>query len=88
MEDDLYNSSSLGKFYPMHSLSFEKEKYIKIMQNEGITQALTALHHDTDRWEYQSFEGPEGYQPQLIQALDDVREFSRELWQMALEKSS
>ena len=86
--DDLYNPKSLGKFYPMHSLSFDKKKYIQILQNEGIAKALTTLHHDTNQWEYQSFEGPEGYQPQMIQDLDQVREFSRELWQMDLERSS
>ena len=72
----------------MHSLSFDKEKYIKIMRSEGITQALTTLHHDTNQWEYQSFEGPEGYQPEMNQALEQVRNFSRELWQLALENSN
>ena len=72
----------------MHSLSFDKEKYIKIMRTEGVTQALTALHHDTNQWEYQSFEGQNGYQPEMNQALNQVREFSRELWQLALEQST
>jgi hypothetical protein len=66
------------------SFQFDKEKYLRILRSEGITAALTTLHKDTTGWEYQSFEGEKGYQPEMWKSLDTVREFSRELWEIAL----
>ena len=63
---------------------FSKEKYIHIMEAEGISAALTQLHHDTIRWEHEAFEGREGYQPQMWGVLHQVRDFSRELWEISL----
>jgi hypothetical protein len=66
------------------SFHFDKEKYLRILKSEGITAALTTLHKDTTGWEYQSFEGEKGYQPEMWEALNQVREFSRELWDLSI----
>lgn len=72
----------------MPALNFSKDKYVRILRSSGIDTALTILHQDIRNWEYQSFEGENGYQPAMIQELDEVREFSRELWQIALDNVS
>jgi hypothetical protein len=72
----------------MPSFSFDKEKYIRIVKSEGISAALTILHKDIYNWEYQSFEGDKGYQPQMWKDLHGVREFSRELWELSLRSEN
>ena len=62
----------------------DKEKYYLIARTEGLDQALTRLHRDTERWEFDTFEGEKGYQPQSWEALREVRIFSRELWEIGL----
>jgi hypothetical protein len=66
-------------------IKFNKEKYLQIAKSESPQAALTQLHRDTERWEYQTFEGNAGYQPQMWEELREVRKFSRELWEMALQ---
>jgi hypothetical protein len=61
----------------------DKEKYLKIARSEGIPAAITRLHRDTERWEWDSFEGEGGYKPNQFEALQEVRAFSRELYEMA-----
>jgi hypothetical protein len=65
-------------------IQLDREKYIRILRSEGVNAALTALHLDTDFMELDTFEGEKGYQPQMFQDLEKVRNFSRELWQVAL----
>jgi hypothetical protein len=77
-------SSFMSKFVHMSSLKFDKEKYMRILQSEGVSAALTALHHDTIGWEYEAFEGEKGYQPEMWKDIQQVRDFSRELWEIAL----
>lgn len=67
---------------------FLKERYFSIARAEGVSAALTQLHRDIGAWEYQAFEGTEGYQPEMFKKLIDVRAFSRELWEMALKSES
>jgi len=67
---------------------FDREKYLQILKAEGVQAALTALHRDTTGWEYEAFEGSKGYQPEMWQDLHQVRAFSRELWEIALQQSS
>lgn len=55
------------------------------MESEGIQATLTRLHQDSNQWEIEAFEGPKGYQPEMWTELDEVRKFSRELWELALE---
>lgn len=71
----------------------DRDKYLKILKIEGLAAAITALHRDTERVEFEAFEGRQGYRPEVIQYLESVREFSRELWRTsydpnALEKPS
>lgn len=73
------NSKSMFKF--------DKEKYLQILRSAGANAALTALQKDTERWEFQSFEGEQGYQPEMNRGLSDVRAFSRELWEIATLKT-
>lgn len=68
----------------MSTLKFNKEKYLEIVKLEGISKALTQLQKDTMAWEYEAFEGPKGYQPQMIEELEAVRTFARELWDLDL----
>ncbi|MFZ9595335.1 MAG: hypothetical protein ACO3A2_04585 [Bdellovibrionia bacterium] len=68
----------------MPTSDFRKEKYLQIAQAQGIGAALTQLQKDTMGWEYEAFEGDKGYQPQEIEALAQIREFARELWDMDL----
>lgn len=67
---------------------FDREKYLAIVRSQGVEAALTQLHRDTTQWEVEAFEGPKGWQPDLWKKLQDVRDFSRELWELALENPS
>lgn len=58
----------------------DKEKYLKILKTEGLPAAITALHEEMDRMEIESFEGPQGYQPEYWESIKKFREFSCELW--------
>lgn len=69
----------------MSTLHFDKEKYLQIMRSSGVNEAITLLHLDIKNWEVEAFEGEEGYQADMIQDLMDVRTFSRELWEVALQ---
>jgi len=62
---------------PFH---LDREKYLAIIESDGLSTALTQLHLDTERLEHETFEGREGWQPELFEYLKKVREFSRELW--------
>jgi hypothetical protein len=72
----------------MKLLKIDREKYLRIARSQGVQVALTQLHRDTEKWEYQTFEGQQGYQPEMFRDLIEVREFSRELWEMALDEPS
>jgi hypothetical protein len=65
---------------------FERDKYLRILRSQGVNEALTVLHRDIERWEFDTFETPEGYQPEMFTDLIEVRQFSRELWRIALEE--
>lgn len=69
------------------TLTIDKAKYIDILNVQGVNAALTALHKDTIDWEIESFEGQAGWQPALWEKLEEVRVFSRELWDMGLNRS-
>jgi hypothetical protein len=67
-------------------IQLDREKYIRILRSEGVNAALTALHADTDFMELETFEGEKGFQPEMWNDLEKVRNFSRELWQVALNE--
>ncbi len=59
---------------------FSKELYLKMAQSEGLAIALKTLHADIWKVEHEMTEGPLGYQPGLAPKLEEMRNFSRELW--------
>jgi hypothetical protein len=69
----------------MRKFDFNKDKYIRMAKTEGVHTALTRLHQDLNQWEFIAFEGDEGYSPDTWEALKEVRKFSTELWEIALE---
>ncbi len=64
------------------SIEFEKSFYLDLAQKEGLTQAVNRLHHDLWEIEYQCFESESGYNPELWAKLNEMRLFSRELWDL------
>lgn len=74
------------KFNSKFNPKFNKDKYVRLLKSSGIDVTLTILHQDLRNWEYEAFEGEKGYQPEMIEELNEVREFSRELWQIALDR--
>ena len=62
--------------------NIDREKYLQIARNEGVNAALTRLARDTERWEWDTFEGEGGWKPNQFEAMRKVREFSRELWEL------
>jgi len=63
----------------------DKSFYKSLAKSSGASAAITQLHLDTEKLEIESFEGVKGYQPELVEYLEDVREFSRELWSSSIE---
>ena len=61
-----------------------RAKYLEILKAEGLSAALTALHRDSETLEFETFEGPGGFQPNMYSFLEEVRTFSRELWRVSL----
>jgi hypothetical protein len=72
----------------MKKLRFDKEKYLAILRAEGLSAALTALHQDTEPLEFETFEGRQGWQPEAWDDLTEIRQFSRELWDLAGSRST
>lgn len=68
-------------------IQINKEKYLEIVRTSGVNAALTKLHQDTNVWEIETFEGDQGYSPEMWKDLEEVRNFSRELWEFALNHS-
>lgn len=68
-------------------LELDRKKYIDIALTQGVPAALTALHNDYRDWEFDTFEGPQGWKPDQYKALEAVRDFSRELWNVNLGTS-
>lgn len=67
-----------------NSIQLDRAKYIEIVKSEGLSAALTALHRDSERMEFETFEGRDGYKADLYAYLEEVRSFSRELWRVSL----
>ncbi len=65
--------------------TLDRQKYLRILEAEGLASAITVLHGDTREWEYQTFEGHEGYDPALWTMVEEARSFSRELWDLAMK---
>ncbi|MBC7395887.1 MAG: hypothetical protein H7333_00465 [Bdellovibrionales bacterium] len=63
---------------------FTKEKYLQLAKTDGIENAVNQLHHDLWQLEQNCFDGPDGYQSDLWKQLNELRLFSRELWDLKL----
>jgi hypothetical protein len=64
----------------MSSSGFDRQKYLDILQAQGASAALTALHRDIERIEFETFEGRDGWRPELFEELKQIRSLSREIW--------
>ncbi len=64
---------------------FNKEKYIALAQSQGLQSAVNLLHHELWELEKECFDTPNGYQPDLWKRLNEMRIFSRELWDLKLD---
>jgi hypothetical protein len=62
----------------------DREKYIQIYRSQGLSAALTALHQDKERLEFVTFEGEQGYQPEVWTTVQQACDLSRELWNLDL----
>jgi hypothetical protein len=74
----------MSQLSEMSEIKLDRAKYIEILNSEGLSAALTALHRESERMEFETFEGRDGFKPQLFKYLDEVRAFSRELWRVSL----
>lgn len=63
--------------------TLDRQKYIQIARSQGAQAALTTLQLDTENWERQTFDGDQGWNAELWHKLEEVRKFSRELWDEA-----
>jgi hypothetical protein len=69
----------------MNETEFTKEKYLEVAKTQGIQIAVNQLHHDLWKLEQECFDTPEGYQADVWKRLNELRLFSRELWDLKLE---
>jgi hypothetical protein len=69
----------------MQEMSMTKEKYLELAGSQGAQIAVNQLHHDLWELEQFCFDSPEGYQPELWKKLNELRLFSRELWDLKLK---
>ena len=69
----------------MQEMLFTKEKYLEIASTQGAQNAVNELHKDLWVLEQECFDSPDGYQPELWKQLNELRLFSRELWDLKLK---
>ncbi len=75
----------LGLKTPMsESANTVKEKYLELAKRAGVQSAVQALHHELWTLEQECFDTPEGYRPEIWAKLNELRLFSRELWDLNL----
>jgi len=61
-----------------------KAKYLEMAKSQGYQAAVNQLHQDLWEMEKECFDSPEGYRPNLWKNLNEMRLFSRELWDLNL----
>jgi hypothetical protein len=64
----------------MSDVVYSKDTYREIARTEGLEAAVNRLHHDLWTLEQECFDTPEGYRADLWKKLNELRIFSRELW--------
>ncbi len=52
----------------------DREKYVKILREKGLSQAISDLHHEIWEIEQECFEGSGGYNPEIY---EDLKQFHR-----------
>ncbi|NDG85718.1 MAG: hypothetical protein EBX52_11875 [Proteobacteria bacterium] len=68
----------------MNDIAFTKQKYLDLVKTDGLQNAVNQLHHDLWALEQECFDTPAGYKPELWKKLNELRLFSRELWDLKL----
>ncbi len=66
----------------MKKLKFDKTQILEIKSAQGLSAALSKLHQIMEEVEHESVEGINGFDPDLVSDLKELRQFSRELWEM------
>lgn len=61
---------------------FDHEHYLTIAKNKSYREAIHQLHQDLWKLEQKCFDGDDGYQPELWKKLNEMRLFSRDLWDL------
>ncbi len=69
----------------MRDPQFTKQKYLDMVQTNGLQTTVNQLHQDLWRLEQECFDTPEGFQADLWKQLNELRLFSRELWDLKLK---
>ena len=70
----------------MADFDFDKQKYLDMTHAQGLQTAVNQLHHDLWEVEKVCFDTPTGYEPEVWKTLNEMRIFSRELWDLKLSK--
>lgn len=58
-----------------------------MVQSNGYGAALTHLHQEIQKLEKEAFDGRAGWQPDLWEALPELRELGRDLWEKSIQES-
>lgn len=67
-------------------LPFKRDRYFDLAKAQGLQNAVQQLHHDLWEVEQECFDTPNGYQPEMWKTLNEMRLFSRELWDLKLSQ--
>jgi hypothetical protein len=58
-----------------------------MVKTHGLSAAISALHQEKEQLEYATFEGEKGYDPELWKVVQEYCDFSRALWDKAMEQN-
>lgn len=75
----------MQQIYHINHMGSLKDKYIELAKTSGYQKAVNQLHLDLWDMEKECFDSPEGYQADLWKNLNEMRIFSRELWDAKLD---
>jgi hypothetical protein len=70
----------------MSQLEFNRQTYLDLAKAQGIERAVNQLHQDLWQVELVVFDTPEGFQAGMWDTLNEMRIFSRELWDLNLDQ--
>jgi hypothetical protein len=81
---DKATMSPYPNYIPMNTTEEMKTKLINMAKAKGPQTAVNHLHHQLWVMEQECFDTPEGYRPEVWKQLNEMRLFSRELWDLNL----